>query len=96
MNGEDLAMMMAAAMDRMLQERDNTAGLDRAIETIVGTMGRFDGKDVSRYLEGYRAEMLMRDVTAAKRLNSFARVVTPSLYGEILEMIPESGFWEEF
>ena len=53
MNGEDLAMMMVAAMDRMLQERDNTAGLDRAIETIVGTMGRFDGKDVLRYLEGY-------------------------------------------
>ena len=96
MNGEDLATMMVAAMDRMMQERDNTTGLDRAIETVVGTMGRFDGKDVSRYLEGYRAEMLMRDVTAAKRLNSFARVVTPSLYGEILEMIAESGFWEEF
>ena len=47
MNGEDLATMMVAAMDRMMQERDNTAGLDRAIETVVGTMGRFDGKDVS-------------------------------------------------
>ena len=48
MNREDLTKMMAPAMDRMMQERDNTAGLDRAIETVVGTMGRFDGKDVSR------------------------------------------------
>ena len=38
----------------------------------------------------------MKDVTGAKRLNSFARVVTPSLYREILEMIAESSFWEEF
>ena len=52
MNGEDLATMMAATMDRMMQVRHNTAGLDRAIETVIGTMGRFDGKDVSRYLEG--------------------------------------------
>ena len=96
MNGEDLTTIMVVAMDRMMQERDNTAGLDRAIETVVGTMGQFDGKDVSRYLEGYRAELLMRDVIAAKRLNSFARVVTPSLYREILEMIAESSFWEEF
>ena len=40
--------------------------------------------------------MLMKDVIGAKRLNSFARVVTLSLYGDILEMIAESGFWEEF
>ena len=66
MNGEDPATMMAAAMDRMMQERNNTEGLDRAIEMVIGTMGRFDGKDVSRYLEGYRVEMLIRDVTAEK------------------------------
>ena len=52
MNEEDLATMMVAAMDRMMQEQDNTMGLDRAIETVIGTMGRFDGNDISRYLEG--------------------------------------------
>ena len=59
-------------------------------------MGKFDGKDISRYLEAYKAEMLMRDIPKAKQLSGFARVVTSSLHGEILEMIPQIHNWLEF
>ena len=29
---------------------------------IVGTIGQFGGKDVTSYLEAYRAEIVMRDI----------------------------------
>ena len=39
--------------------------------------------------------MLMRNIRKAKELSGFARVVMPSLHGEILEMIAER-LLEEF
>ena len=35
MEGEDLATMMAGAINRMMQERENMADLELAIKTIV-------------------------------------------------------------
>ena len=58
---------------------NNTARLDKAIEMIVGTFVQFIGKEVSCYLEAYKAKMLMRDILEARWLSIFARVVTPSL-----------------
>ena len=48
---------MASAINRIVSAREGTSALDRAIETIVGTIGRFGGKDATSYLEAYRAEM---------------------------------------
>ena len=36
--------------------------LDRDIEAIVGLIGQFSGKDMTKYLEAYKAEMIMRDI----------------------------------
>ena len=53
---------MASAVDRIMSACEGTGALDRAIEAIVGTIGRFSGKDATSYLASYRAEMLMRDI----------------------------------
>ena len=82
--------MIVATMEKIMQERENTTSLDQAIETVVGTTSRFNGKDVFCYLETYKAEVLMRDIPEVKQLSGFARLVTPSLHGEILEMIAKN------
>ena len=64
MQGEHLATMMATTMDKMMQERENTTGLNQAIEMVIGTTGRFNGKDVSPYLEMYKVEMLILKMIA--------------------------------
>ena len=96
MRGSELAEAMAVAVDRLVSAREGTGTLDRAIESIVGTIGRFGGKNATSYLEAYRAEMIMRDIPADRRLSGFPRVVTPSIHAEVLEVLAGCQTWEEF
>ena len=76
----------AVTVDRLVNARESASGIDRAIETIVSASSRFNGKDVTNYLEAFKAEILMRDVLNDKRLSVFSWVVTPSIHAEVLEM----------
>ena len=53
MRGSDLAEAMASAVDRIVSAREDTGALDRAIEVVVGTIGRYSGKDATSYLASY-------------------------------------------
>ena len=44
MRWSDLAEAMASAVDRIVSAREGTGSLDKAIEAVVGTIGRFSGK----------------------------------------------------
>ena len=46
-SNDNLAVM--TMMNHMFRERDNTRGLDKAIEKIVDANGCFDGEYVTRY-----------------------------------------------
>ena len=47
--GWSVNQVMVMMMDYLLRERDNTTGLDKAIEKIVDANGCFDGEYVTRY-----------------------------------------------
>jgi hypothetical protein len=96
MRGAGLAEAMASAVDRIVSAREDANALDRAIEAVVGTIGRFGGKNATSYLEAYRAEMVMRDIPEDRRLSGFPRVAVPSIHAEVLEVREECGTWEEF
>ena len=89
MRGSDLAEAMASAVDRMVNAREGTGALDRAIEAVVGTIGRFTGKDATKYLASYGAEMLMRDIPEERRLAGFPRVAMPCIHAEVLRSFME-------
>ena len=42
MRGSELAEAMAVAVDRLVTTREGMGALDRAIESIIGTIGWFD------------------------------------------------------
>mgnify|MGYP006970561484 CR=1 FL=1 len=44
----------------------------------------------------YNAEMRMQNVPEDRRLTGFARVVTLSIYAEVLKIQPNCHNWEEF
>ena len=96
MRGSELAEAVATAVDQIVSAREGTGTLDRAIEAIVGTIGRFSGRDVTSYLESYMAEMVMRDIPEDKRLARFPRVATPSIQADVLEVRAECWTWGEF
>jgi hypothetical protein len=96
MRGLDLTEAMASAVDRIVSAREGASALDRAIEAVVGMIGRFGGKNTTSYLEAYRAEMVMRDILEDRRLAGFPRVAMPSIHAEVLEVRNGSRTWEEF
>ena len=75
MRGSELVEARAIVVDRLLNARESSTGLNRAIENIVGMKSQFNGKEVSSYLETYRAKMVMRDIPEERRLGNFDRVV---------------------
>ena len=79
----------------MLQKRENMLDVDRALETIIGTTGRFNEfqKYVSCYLEAFEAEMLMRGILEVRKLIGLSKLVVLSLHLEILELQAESRNW---
>ena len=70
-NMSTISNLLAMVMDHMLHERDNTMGLDKAIESIVVALGHFDGRKIFRYVVSYKLEMYLRDVLEAKELTRF-------------------------
>ena len=86
----------AVTVDRLVNARESASGIDRAIETIVSTTGRFNGKDVTNYLEAYKAKMLIRDISKDERLSGFPRVVTPTIHVEVLEVQAHWRNWQDF
>jgi hypothetical protein len=81
---------MASAVDQIVSAREGAGALNRAIEAVVGTIGRFGEKDATSYLEAYQAEMVMRDILEDWRLAGFPRVVMLSIHAELLEVQAES------
>ena len=54
-----------------------------AIERVLERVGRFNGDKVPFYLEAYNAEMEMRSVNDALRLEFFCRVMAPRIRAEV-------------
>ena len=96
MRGSELAEAMASVIDRIVSAREGTSTLDRAIDAVVSTIGRFSGKDATSYLEAYRAEMVMRDIPEDRRLAGFPRVAMLGIHAEVLVVRAGCRTWEEF
>ena len=96
MRGSELAEAMVVVVDQLVNAREGMGALDRAIESIVNTIGRFGGKNATSYLEAYQAEMIMRDIPEDKRLSGFPRLVTPSIHMEVLKVQAGCQTLEDF
>ena len=86
MRDSELVEAMAVVVNRLVNARESTSGLDRAVDMVVDMTGRLNGKDVTNYLEAFKAKMLMRDVPEDTQLSAFTRVATPSIHAEVLEI----------
>ena len=63
---------------------------------MVKRVGRFNGDRVPFYLEAYNAEMEVRDVDEALRLEIFYRVVAVQMHEEVKELREAHVSWEAF
>ena len=58
MENQPAANNMMAMFEQILQEQPAMSEIAAAVEWLVQWNGQFNGKEVSRYLRDYKAEML--------------------------------------
>jgi hypothetical protein len=60
--GEEMTKGMMQIVELMFETRDREALIDKAVDRTVQITGRFDGKNITKFLATYRNEMQQRDV----------------------------------
>ena len=91
---EPINMMML--FERMLQEQRAMSEVSSAVERLVHRHGQFNGRDVSRYLRDYKAEMLRCGISEGLQVLSFNRMAPDELQGSILETRQQYPTWAAF
>ena len=87
---------MLTMFERILQEQRTMTELGVAIDRLIQRNGPFDGRDVSRYMHDYKAEMVHCGVSEALRVSSFSRIATDVLQEKIQELREANTTWATF
>ena len=87
---------MMMMFERMLQEQRAILEIASVVERLVQRNGQFNGKDVSRYLRDYKAEMLQCGISEELQVTSFNQVATNGLQASIHGIRQQNPTWEAF
>jgi hypothetical protein len=87
---------MMVLFERMLQEQRAQSEAASAVERIVKRNGEFNGKDVSRYLRDYKAQMLRCGISENYQVIAFNRVATDHLQTTLRELQQQHPTWPAF
>ena len=96
MENQPGATNMMMMFERMLQEQRAMSEIAASVERLVQRNGQFNGKDVSRYLRDYKAEMLRCGISEGLQVTSFNRVATDGLQATIHGLRQQNPTWEAF
>jgi hypothetical protein len=69
--GEEMTKSMMYIVEIMLNASDREALIDKIVDRIVEISGRFDSKDIRKFLATYWNKMQLRDVHGRTQRASF-------------------------
>ena len=95
-NQQEAMSTMMMMFERMLQEQREMSEITTLVQRLVQRNGQFNGKDVSRYLRDYKAEMLWCGISEGVLVTSFNRVATDGLQASIHGIRQQNPTWEAF
>ena len=87
---------MMEIVEQMMSSRDNDASVEKALERVVEIEGRFDGRNITKFLDAYKREMNQMDVSEARQISSFKRVVTNNIQRRVIELQEGRTTWSDF
>ena len=87
---------MMLIVEQMKRSRDNDVSVEKAVDCIVELEGQFDGRNITKFLDTYRREMNQRDVSKARQIASFKRVVANNIQRRVIELQEGKTTWSEF
>ena len=96
MENQQKMINMMMMFERMLQEQQEMLEITMVVQELAQRNGQFNGKDVSRYLWGYKAEMLQYGISKRLEVRSFNRVATDELQERIHGIQQQNPIWGSF
>lgn len=83
--GEDFVRAVHMFMG---QQRENAAGngATKALRSVIGKIGRFDGKNITCYLRTFTCEMEIYEVPEARMIETFDLAVVPEIRERVREL----------
>ena len=64
-----------AIVEQMMRSRDKDASVEKVVDRVVDIEGQFDGTNITRF-----------DVSKARQISSFKRVVTNNIQRTVIEL----------
>ena len=92
---EELERMMVI-MEQMMRSRDNDPSVHKVVDRTVEIMGQLNGRNITEFLDAYKREMVQRDMTEARQILSFKRVVANNIQKRVIELQEGKTMWSEF
>ena len=80
---EEFAQILAEVVSEFGRVTEKREATQQAIECVVERVVRFNGDKVPIYMEAYNAEMDVRSVNDALRLEFFCRVMAPRICAKV-------------
>ena len=96
MDEEYLMKAISKMMMEFSREGKRRDAAQQAVGSVVERVGYFDGSKVQIFLKVYNAEMDLRGVEEAMRLEYFCRVVAEPIFEEIKEIQKTHDSWVSF
>ena len=96
LSAQDLFRAFAQFMD----ERQRVEGVDKnttkALQTVVDKVGRFDGRNITKFLRLYTCEMEVHQVSQERMIATFDLAVVPELREKVHELHDGVILWSRF
>ena len=86
MEDDDFVEIMAKVVMEFRQATMRREAVQQTVESVFHRVGRFNRDKVPFYLEAYNAEMAVRNIDEALRLEFFCWVVVVWMHAEVKEL----------
>ena len=82
----------------MEQQRTSSSGqgATKALKGVVNKIGRFDGKDITKFLKAYACEMEVYQVPRNTMIQTFPLAVVPEICVRVQELRGQITSWPRF
>ena len=77
---------MMVIVKQMMRSRDNDASVEKVVDRVIESKGQFDGRNITKFLDAYKREMNQRDVSEARQITSFKRVVANNIQRRVINL----------
>lgn len=88
------------AFAQFMEERQQVHGEDKnttkALQVVVDKVGRFDGRNITKFLRVYTCEMEVHQVSKVKMISTFDLAVVPEIRERVQELHTETISWKKF